>query len=159
MRHTIYFNEENTVKFLIYTLFLSITTMTYSQDAPKDVVQFALQSLTNGDIQKLVSVTENSELRQVNELIVMMESSSRKKEEILNQYKNLKSWSIDDSAEHEINNRKIAVVNTTWTVMVSLEEDPKQITKHKLQEKIMKVDYMLEKFDGKWKIISRKAQS
>lgn len=140
-------------------IFLMTTTAVYSQSEPKEVVQFALQSLTNGDVEKLLDVTENSELRQVKELIAMMGGSIRKKDSILQQYRNLKSWKIENVAEHSVNGRKIAVVNTKWKVTIPLEQDPKNFSSKNLQEKNLKVDYMLEQFNGKWKIISRKAQN
>lgn len=146
------------MKILMFMVCILSTTLAYSQDSPKSVVQFALQSLTNGDIEKLLEVTENSELRQVKELIAMMDSSARKKDSILQQYQNLKSWSIDSEEKHDINGRKIAIVSTEWKVNIPLEASAGKVEQKANQQKIF-VDYMLEKFDGQWKIISRKSKS
>ncbi len=145
---------------LIVFLLLLSTTMTFSQkttETPEDVVKIALTALTNGDIDTLIKVTENAELRKAKELLASIGTSPAKKTELLNQYKSLKSWEIKESTEHTLNNRNIALVSTKWIISPSLESDPKTMLQKKVPDQTVYVNYMLEKFDGKWKIISRKS--
>ncbi len=145
---------------LILFLLLLSTTMTFSQKAtetPEDVVKIALTALTNGDIDTLIKVTENAELRKAKELLASIGTSPAKKKALLNQYKSLKSWEITESTEHNLNNRNIAIVSTKWVISPSLEDSPKNIIKQELADQTVYVNYMLEKFDGKWKVISRKS--
>ena len=145
---------------LILFLLLLSTNITFSQKTtatPKDVVKIALTALTNGDIDTLIKVTENAELRKAKELLASVGDSPTKKKELLNQYKTLKSWEIKESNEHVINNRTIAVVSTKWIISPSLESSPGTMVKQESLDQIIYVNYMLEKFKGEWKIISRKS--
>ena len=145
---------------LILLLLLLSTTITFSQkttETPEDVVKIALTALTNGDIDTLIKVTENAELRKAKELLASVGTDATKKKELLNQYKSLKSWEIKESTEHTMNNRNIAIVSTKWVISPSLESDPKTMLQKKAPDHTIYVNYMLEKFDGKWKIISRKS--
>ncbi len=140
---------------ILLLLFLS-TNISFSQEAtgtPEDVVKIALTALTNGDIDTLITVTENSELRKAKELLASVGTSATKKKELLNQYKTLKSWEIKESTEHKINNRTVTIVSTKWVILPSLESSPKAES----QNQTVYVNYMLEKFNGTWKIISRKS--
>ncbi|MGL5955593.1 MAG: hypothetical protein ACRC0X_03165 [Brevinema sp.] len=140
------------MQILIMVFFIIGTT--YSQE-PSEVVQYALTALTNGDIKKLIAITENAELRQVKELLQAIEGSPKKKDELLQQYRSLKSWTIEESTIHEIDGRTIAVVSTKWIVRNTLERDPKNLAT--VQDHMIYVDYMLEKYQDQWKIISRRS--
>ena len=142
--------------YLILFLLLLSTNTLFSQkstDTPQDVVKFALTALTNGDIEKLITVTENFELRKAKELLASIDKDTTKKQELINQYKTLKSWEIKESKEHTINSRTLAIVSTKWIVIPDLDTTP-EITD---TNQTIYVNYMLEQFDGKWKIISRKS--
>ncbi len=143
---------------ILLILFFSISTI-YGQTSrtPEEVVKYALNALTNGDIEKLITVTEHAELRQAKELLATVGGDEWKKNELLKQYRSLKSWSVVESAEHDINGRKIAVVSTEWIILASLENNPKNIAQGESSQRTVFVDYMLEKFDNQWKIISRKS--
>jgi len=143
-------------------LILGISSLIFSQDIPtnpKDIVNYALNALTNGEIEKLLSITGNAELRKTKELLTLIQDDDEKRKEILGQYKNLKSWTIENIKEHKINNRDITIVNTKWIISIPLEQNrhlaklPKNIGKNQ----IVYMDYMLEKLNNKWKIISKKS--
>ncbi|MGL4677326.1 MAG: hypothetical protein ACRCWI_06630 [Brevinema sp.] len=138
---------------ILIAIFFTMSTL-YSQ-SPSDVVQSALTALTNGDIKRLLTITANAELRQVEELLKSIESSPKKKDELLQQYRSLKSWSIEESTEHKIDGRTIAIVSTKWIVQNSLETDSKKLVT--VHDRAIYVDYMLEKHQNQWKIISRKS--
>ncbi len=142
------------MKFILILVMLFSTV--YAQtDSPSTVVNKALTALTNGDIKRLTELTENAELRQAKELLASM-NSTRRKDEIMNQYKSLKSWDIVDETEHFVNGRNIAIVSTVWVVIDGLEMNPKSFSDAQT-ETTMYINYMLERFDGEWKIISRRS--
>ena len=146
--------------YLILSLLFLFTNITFSQKTtgtPEDVVKIALTALTNGDIDTLITVTENSELRKAKELLESIGNNAAKKKELLNQYKSLKSWEITESTEHTLNNRTVTIVSTKWVISPSLESSPKTMIQKESADQTVYVNYMLEKFDGKWKIISRKS--
>ena len=146
--------------YLILSLLFLSANITFSQKTtatPEDVVKIALTALTNGDIDTLITVTENSELRKAKELLASIGNNTAKKKELLNQYKTLKSWEIKESTEHTLNNRNVAIVSTKWVIVPSLESAPKNMVQNESPDQTVYVNYMLEKFDGKWKIISRKS--
>ena len=146
--------------YLILSLLFLFTNITFSQKTtgtPEDVVKIALTALTNGDIDTLITVTENSELRKAKELLASVGYNTSKKKDLLNQYKSLKSWEITESTEHTLNNRTVTIVSTKWVISPSLESSPKTMIQKESVDQTVYVNYMLEKFDGKWKIISRKS--
>ena len=146
--------------YLILSLLFLFTNITFSQKTtgtPEDVVKIALTALTNGDIDTLITVTENSELRKAKELLASVGNNTSKKKDLLNQYKSLKSWEITESTEHTLNNRTVTIVSTKWVISPSLESSPKTMIQKESADQTVYVNYMLEKFDGKWKIISRKS--
>ncbi|MGL4367698.1 MAG: hypothetical protein ACRCTQ_05420 [Brevinemataceae bacterium] len=127
---------------------------------PVEVVKYAFTALTNGEIDKLIDVTANSELRQVNELLTSIKANPSKKDSLLKQYQNLKSWQIDNSQAHKVNGRNIYVVSTTWVVNVPIEKKSEVMKGMKDPNKsdhTVFMDYMLEQLDGRWKIISRRS--
>ncbi len=141
---------------ILFVLLFTISTSFAQDRSPAEVVKYALTALTNGDVEKLITVTENAELRQAKELLAMIGGSERRKNEVLKQYKNLKSWVVLETTNHDINGRKIAVVSTEWIVFIPIEDNP-NIKKQEPIDRKVYVDYMLEQFDGQWKIISRRS--
>lgn len=140
---------------LLYPLGLSAQTR-----GPKETVIFALTALTNGEIEKLIDVTGNAELRNTQALLETIKANPRKRDAILSEYKLLKSWSIENEKYLTNNGREISVVSTRWVTLTPMENLPKYIVlsdKNFNKENIIYVDYMLEKKDNQWKIISRRS--
>ncbi len=141
---------------ILFVLLFTIGTSFAQDRTPAEVVKYALTALTNGDVEKLITVTENAELRQAKELLATIGGSEWRKNEVLKQYKNLKSWAVLETTNHDINGRKIAIVSTEWVVFIPIEDNP-NIKKQEPIDRKVYVDYMLEQFDGQWKIISRRS--
>lgn len=150
------------MKISYFILFFLYTVEIFGQNSlpsnPKDVVTYALNALTNGNMEALLSVTENAELRKTKELLDSIQGNGKKRNEMLNQYKSLKSWEIIEVSEHNINNRDIVIVHTKWLIVHNLESNPRDFTTPSQQKEMtLYVDYMLEQFDNQWKIISRRS--
>lgn len=148
-------------KIFILTIFGSISII-FAQDipnTPKEIVQYALTALTNGDFEKLLPITENAELRKTKELLDSIKDNAKKREEMCLQYKALNSWTIEGVTNHKISNRNISIVSTKWIVNIPLEKNPNlaKLPKNIGQNRTVYMDYMLEKFNKQWKIISRKS--
>lgn len=140
---------------LLITLIVG-TTFAQATKTPQDIVNTALIALTNGDIEKLLTLTEKTELKQTKELLVLMENK-QKRTELINQYKTLQSWSIENTEEQTINGKQFAVVSTIWVTTPTLEANSDKNLPTKLKSKTIYVDYMLEKINNEWKIISRRS--
>lgn len=140
---------------LLYPLGLSAQTR-----GPKETVTFALTALTNGEIEKLIDVTGNAELRNTQALLDTIKANPRKRDILLSEYKLLKSWSIENEKYLTNKGREISIVSTRWVTLTPMENLPKYIVlsdKNFNKENIIYVDYMLEKKDNQWKIISRRS--
>ncbi|MGL4388565.1 MAG: hypothetical protein ACRCTJ_04150 [Brevinema sp.] len=131
---------------------------------PKSIVTHAINSLMSGKIEQLLSITENSELRKTKELIDSINNKKHSKESLIAEYQLVESWNIEKSQEHEIKGRKVTIVSTIWKVKANVSQKslPNQIEAKELKEiksQTIRVDYMLEKFNNQWKIISQKTIS
>ncbi len=144
-------------KYSILSLFVFSSLFAQSlPTTPKEVVIYALSALTNGEIEKLLEVTGRKELRQTEELLSSIEGNAQKRRALLNQYKSLKSWSIESIDEQVIQGRTLAVIATKWVVIPFIEDAPKNdFAAPKTQT--LYVNYMLEKLENQWKIIDRRS--
>ncbi|MGL4561780.1 MAG: hypothetical protein ACRCV0_05795 [Brevinema sp.] len=126
---------------------------------PKEIVTYAINSLMKGQAEELLLITEKSELRKTKELIDNINNKTYSKDSLLEQYSEIESWNIEKSQEHKINGRVITIVSTVWKIKPPKKMEPNQISNTESignNIQTVYVDYMLEKFNGQWKIISRK---
>lgn len=146
------------MKYVFFTLLL-FPIAAFSQTSPKEVVDFALKNMTNGNFKALLEVTEGSEKRKAEELLVQLEAKPTRKDELMGEYSLLKSYTIEEVSYVTNGGRELAVVATRWVIKVPLGKAPKNVIptdKNTKTEKTTYMDYMLEYKDKKWKIISRR---
>lgn len=126
---------------------------------PKEIVSYAITQLTNGNIEALLAITENAELRKTKELVDSINNKTLTKDSIKNNYQDIKAWSIDAVEEHKVGERTVTIVSTTWTIKRSTILQPNEVARtNNNADIILQVDYMLEKFNNQWKIISRRTK-
>lgn len=145
------------MKYIFFTLLL-FPIAAFSQTSPKEVVDFALKNMTNGNFKALLEVTDGSEKRKAEELLVQLEAKPTRKDELMGEYSLLKSYTIEEVSYITNSGRELAVVATRWVIKVPLERAPKNVISNKnaKTEKTAYMDYMLEYKNKKWKIISRR---
>ena len=127
---------------------------------PREVVIFALTSLTNGNVKALLDVTDGSEKRKTEEIVKQMDQSKDYKKNLDAEYKLLQSYSIEEVTYVTNNGRELAVVATRWVIKVPLERAPRNLVASDKKAKTSNtvfMDYMLEKKNNTWKIISRRS--
>ncbi|MGL5254845.1 MAG: hypothetical protein ACRC9L_07635 [Brevinema sp.] len=152
-------------KHFIITIFLIILApiAVKAQETPKsprEVVVFALTSLTNGNIKALLDVTDGSEKKKTEEIIKQMDQNQKYKKNLDAEYKLLQSYSIEDVNYTTNNGRELAVVATRWVIKVPVERAPRNLVagdKNARTANTVFMDYMLEKKNNSWKIISRRS--
>lgn len=141
--------------------FLLCLPMTgFAQTTPKEIVDFALKNMTNGNFKALLDVTENAEKRKTQELIAQLEANPRRRDEVMGEYKLLQSYTIEEVTYLTNSGRELAIVATRWVIKVPLERAPKNLVasdKNAKSEKVVYMDYMLEYKNKLWKIISQRA--
>ncbi|MGL5721652.1 MAG: hypothetical protein ACRCY4_04555 [Brevinema sp.] len=147
----------------IMTIFLAaLVAPSHAQETqnPREVVVFALRNLTNGNIKALLDVTDGSEKKKTEEIVKQMEQNSNYKKNLDAEYKLLQSYSIEDINYVTNNGRELAIVATRWVIKVPLERAPRNLVAGDKKAKTANtvfMDYMLEKKNNTWKIISRRS--
>ena len=148
-------------RYFIIIIFLALIAPLGAQETkgPREVVVFALTSLTNGNIKALLDVTDGSEKRKTEEIVKQMDADSNYKKNLDAEYKLLQSYSIEEVTYVTNSGRELAVVATRWVIKVPLERAPRNLVASDKKAKTSNtvfMDYMLEKKNNTWKIISRR---
>ena len=89
-----------------------------------------------------------------------MDENSSYKKNLDAEYKLLQSYSIEEVTYITNSGRELAVVATRWVIKVPVERAPRNLVagdkKAKTSNTVF-MDYMLEKKNNTWKIISRRS--
>ncbi len=160
------------ISFLTANIYSAQEKYIYDFSEPVTVVKAACKMLMNSDFEEMLIVTELNEKKITLETIDQIKLDNTLKEKIKKEGEKIESYEIT-SMEIYTNNisNQMVVVKTKWIVKVDnsnpknpsefvrIQEsvDPDNARRRKYNS-IVFVDYLLKKFEDKWKIISKRTR-
>lgn len=138
------------------------TKIEYDFSSPKSIVTAAKHLVVSGDFNEMLKITENSEKRKTETTIISVKKNPKLKMRLKEESKRVRKFEVIKEEIFTSSKGEIAVVYTRWMMTkvqpqqirgVKVINDP---TQKRSKYTTVYVDYLLRKFDGKWKIVSRR---
>ena len=138
----------------------------YDYAEPVTVVQAASKMIMNSDYEEMLAITEGTEKKHTQETVDSLKTDPKLKPVLEKESEKLSGFEVLDMEifTNDVTNQMV-VVSTKWLVRIqySTPVNPKGYVapggnrKVKTDSEVF-VDYLLKKFDDKWKIISKKTR-
>ena len=134
----------------------------YDPNSPTSVVKAANKMLALCDFEQLLEITELSEKKRTQMTIDTIKTNAGAFKIIVQESQKIEFFEILKEEIYTNNTDILAIVYTKWRMKIDLAKkpgtpvvDPANPSKPYSE---VYVDYLLRKFDGKWKIISKKSK-
>lgn len=130
---------------------------------PASVVRYACYLVTNSDYENMINITESGEKKRTLEALDLIKKDLTILQKIKKDASFILKFDIIDKEIYNKEGKEFAVVYTIWEMKTDIKIQKNAITITKEDyDNIRKsyyvyVDYLLKRYDGKWKIVSRKS--
>ncbi len=147
--------------------FVSNTTNVYQYNASDaaSVVKAIHQMMLATDFEAMLAITAGSEKQKTQDLIDSLHETPALINDLKKAVKNIVNFEISRTDYFTNQNTIYAIVSTRWTLKVDASADagarlilPPAGGSQPLDFSIIQVDYLLQLFDNKWKIISMRSK-
>ncbi|OHD55008.1 MAG: hypothetical protein A2Y33_03315 [Spirochaetes bacterium GWF1_51_8] len=134
----------------------------YDGTSATSVVKAANKMLAMCDFEQLLTITELSEKKRTQMTIDTIKTNAKALKIIMQESQKIEFFEILKEEVYTNNNDILAIVYTKWRMKIDYSLKPgKPVNEPGTQNKPYSevyVDYLLRKFDGQWKIISKKSK-
>ena len=157
---------------LVQLMYSETNRYNYDFSEPATVVQAASKMLMNSDYEAMLIITELKEKKLTVDTLEQIKADSKLRETLKKESDKILGFEITGTEiyTNDISNQ-LVIVSTKWTIKIDNSDpknpqyfvrihendDPDKTRRNKIDSTVY-VDYLLKKFDDKWKIISKKTR-